>query len=230
MQTPYCFLLISALFALPGCSAHRADYTKRQSVVCELHHTSMTKTNVPVVYGLVRLNAWGRALEAATTNNFPHAEEVVLGGCIVDTPTQAIIYICLNCQAARQRWQAEHKSLQSVPPDFVTGEWIGFTTSSGNNLWQLVLRPDRSGVLTEVFTVTTNEDTLHFEISQWDTAPNAVTCAFRQSDVNDPLKMRCSVIGDRLDATLQNSEGGWKENILFWRATKLNDRLRMLGK
>jgi hypothetical protein len=190
----------------------------------------MTKTNVPIVYGLVRLNAWGKALEAATTNNFPHAEEAVLGGCIVDTPIQAIIYICPNCQAARQRWQAEHKSLQCMPPDFVTGEWIGFTTSSGNNLWQLVLRPDRSGVLTEVFTVTTSEDTLRFEISKWDTAPNAVTCAFRQRDVNGPLKMKCTVIGDRLDATLQNSEGGWKESILFWRASTLSDKLKMMRK
>ena len=230
VQTAYRLLLISAIFVLPGCSNHRADYTRRQSSVCELHHIHMTKTNVPIVYGLVRLTVGDKALEATTTNNFPHAKEVVLGGCIVDTPTQAVIYICRDCQAVRRQWEAEHKSLLCVPPDFVADEWIGFTTSSGDNLWKLVLRPDRTGVLTEVYSVTTSEDTLHFEISQWDTAPSAVTCAFRQGDVNDPLKMRCSVDGDRLDATLQNGEGGWKENILFWRARKLNDKLRTLGK
>jgi hypothetical protein len=123
-----------------------------------------------------------------------------------------------------------------VAPDLVADEWIGLTTSTGNNLWKLVLRTDRTGILTEVYTITTNEATLYFEISKWVTAPAVVTCVFRPLDVHDPLKMAwpskmtCIVEGDRLKATLQNSDGGWKENILFWRANTLNGKLKMLEK
>jgi hypothetical protein len=68
----------------------------------------MTKTNVPIDYGLYRLNKWGEALFAASSNNFPHAQNKVEGGCIVDTPTEATIYICSQCQQARQQWESEH--------------------------------------------------------------------------------------------------------------------------
>lgn len=234
MRKTNCLLLISTLIVFPGCSMRRANFTAGQPAICELHQTHMSKTNVPIEYGLIRLNDYGRALEAARTNSFPHAKVAVLGGCIVDTPTRAVIYICPQCMIARQEWESKHASLRNVPPEFMTDEWIGFSTADGNTLYNLVLRADRTGFLREVYTVSTSEETLRFEISKWDTGPKIVTCAFRQDDIHGPLKMTCRVTrdarGDSLEATLQNGEGGWKQNIFFWRASKLNEKLKALGK
>ncbi len=69
------------------------NYTWGVSSVCEVHHMEMTKTNVPIRYGLMGHSDWGLALQAASTNSFPHAVDQVLGGCIVggDSPRQAVI-------------------------------------------------------------------------------------------------------------------------------------------
>jgi hypothetical protein len=68
----------------------------------------MTKTNVPILYGLIRLNTWAQGLESARTSAFPHAVDEILGGCIVDNPTNATVYICPACLSARSKWEAEH--------------------------------------------------------------------------------------------------------------------------
>jgi hypothetical protein len=83
-------------------------FLRGQSSICELHHAQMTKTNVPIAYGLIRLSAWGKALEAARTNTFPHAADEILGGCVVGDSTNAIVYVCPVCLAARSRWELEH--------------------------------------------------------------------------------------------------------------------------
>ena len=100
------FLLIAT-----GCARYTSDRTRSRPSVCELHHAQMTKTNVPITYGLIRLNAWGKALEAARTNIFPHAADEILGGCIAYDPTNAIIYVCPGCLTARSRWELEHPHL-----------------------------------------------------------------------------------------------------------------------
>jgi hypothetical protein len=97
-------LLIPALFMLAACSTV-VDYTIGRPDVCKLHGVQMTKTNVPIIYGLILPlppTDYSRALYAARTNNFPNADEVVGAGCSVDTPTTAIIYICPKCEEARQ--------------------------------------------------------------------------------------------------------------------------------
>ena len=96
------------LLIVVGCSRYTSDCTRGQSSVCELHHIQMTKTNVPIIYGLFRRNAWGKAREAARTNTFPHAADEALGGCILDDPTNAIIYVCPACLTAKSRWELEH--------------------------------------------------------------------------------------------------------------------------
>jgi hypothetical protein len=98
------------LLAILGCDKYHVDWTKGASPTCELHSGEMTRTNVPIVYGLVRLNDYGRARQVASTNTFPHADDCVLGGCIVDTPTQAVIYVCSDCQKALQKWEKERES------------------------------------------------------------------------------------------------------------------------
>jgi hypothetical protein len=95
---------------LTGCDKFHADLTKQVSGKCEIHGTEMTKTNVPIIYGLVRQNEYGRARQAISTNSFPHAENCVLGGCIVGTPTQAVIYVCSDCQKALQKWENKRET------------------------------------------------------------------------------------------------------------------------
>ena len=106
-------LLLSIVLATSGCDCKTEDQTKGASAVCEVHHTRMAKTKVPIEYGLIRLNEYGRARQAASTNSFPHAQECVLGGCIVGTTKEAVIYVCSDCQKALQQWEAsrdDHKS------------------------------------------------------------------------------------------------------------------------
>jgi hypothetical protein len=96
--------------SITGCDKFHTDLTKRVSSKCELHGIQMTKTNVPIVYGLIRLNQYGQARQAISTNSFPHADDCVLGGCIVGTPTQAVVYVCSDCQKALQKWENEREA------------------------------------------------------------------------------------------------------------------------
>lgn len=97
-----------AVLLLPGCNRRVADHTRGVSAVCRLHGTHMAKTNVPIVYGLIRLNEWGKALATASSNSFPNAEQCWLGGCIIEAPKEATIYICPECQQARRDWELKH--------------------------------------------------------------------------------------------------------------------------
>jgi len=102
----FVFLMVGAM----GCDEYRADLTRGMPSTCEVHHTQMFKTNAPIEYGLIRLNDYGRARQAASTNSFPHAQECVLGGCIVGSATQAVVYVCPDCQKALQKWEVGHES------------------------------------------------------------------------------------------------------------------------
>ena len=75
---------ILVMLILAGCDTKRADWTRDMCPICEIHHIQMTQTNVPINYGLYALNAYGEAFYAASSNSFPHAEEKVEGGCMVD--------------------------------------------------------------------------------------------------------------------------------------------------
>ena len=97
-----------AVLVLTGCAQHLANWTKGVSSICQVHGEQMTKTNVPIVYGLFCLSEWGKDLQAAGTNGFPHADEEVLGGCILNAPTRATIYVCSRCQRARRQWELAH--------------------------------------------------------------------------------------------------------------------------
>ena len=102
--------LIVLPFALTGCDRQHEDRTKGLSATCEVHHRQMVKTNVPIDYGLIRLNDYGRARQTASINTFPHAQKRVLGGCVVGTATQATIYVCPDCQKASQKWEVARES------------------------------------------------------------------------------------------------------------------------
>jgi hypothetical protein len=101
-------LACAAALLVASCDRTTTDYTRGRSDRCEVHGTKMTRASVPIEYGLVRLNEWGKQLQTASTNSFPHAQESVLAGCIVENATQAVIYACPTCQEARKKWEAEH--------------------------------------------------------------------------------------------------------------------------
>ena len=130
--------------------------------------------------------------------------------------------------------------LYGVPHTFSPAEladqWIGFSNglrTPDTDLYRLELKPDQTGLLTEVYTTTTssttNQERLRYEISRWDiTTNNILTCSFPQRDIHDPLTMTSRVTSVRLDALLRNGEGGWKEGIIFWREKDLYEKLRVL--
>src|SRR4051812_37215675 len=101
--------LLCSIWLFSACRVK--DYTNGKSNLCEVHHVPMIKTNVPIVYGLLRFDDWGNALMAARTN-FPHADNWVGGGCIVSMPKEATIYLCPECLAARQKWETAHQDLK----------------------------------------------------------------------------------------------------------------------
>jgi hypothetical protein len=107
-------LLLLLLFAANGCDRTTEDQTKGASAVCEVHHSRMVKTKVPVVYGLIPLTDHSRARQAASTNTFPHAQEFVVGARFGgSTAKESVIYVCPDCQKALQQWEASREVQKS---------------------------------------------------------------------------------------------------------------------
>lgn len=226
--------LIPVILILVGCANQRKDYTRGVSPVCQVHGTQMAKTNVPIVYGLYAVNEWGRALEAARTNSFPNAEEDVNAGCIVGKATQAIIYVCPECQAARQRWISEHPKPRKYTEASTAGDWIGLDQGWRADIFRLLLRPDGTGVLTEASDNGTNhQDIYRYEIIHWSITTNdTLECEFNQRDASEPLKLAGAFAAEGIasfSSVLHNGEGGWKQEILFWRAKDLDEKLGALN-
>ena len=96
---------LGAALLLTGCAT---DTTLTQSAICEVHHTQMTKSTVPIYYGLIQPDERARARYAASTNAFPHALERVGGGCVVETHKRAVIYTCATCKTVRQHWEHDY--------------------------------------------------------------------------------------------------------------------------
>jgi hypothetical protein len=194
----------------------------------------MTKTNVPIVYGLFAFNAWGSALESASTTNFPNAEEVVNAGCIVGKVKQATVYVCTECQLARKRWISEHPKPRKYTEESVAGDWIGLDQGWRAEVFRLVLKPGGTGLLTEASESTTNhENAYRYEISRWHITTNdTLECEFNQQNESEPLKLEGAFAGQgtvSFSSVLHNGEGGWKQEILFWRAKDLDAKLKTLG-
>ncbi|HEY0455335.1 MAG TPA: hypothetical protein VGE41_03110 [Verrucomicrobiae bacterium] len=104
-------LLVSAAALLAGCASNR---TQGESPVCEVHHARMSKTTVPIHYGLLSIGDHDSARDAVSTNAFPHAKEWVGGGCLVPMfpSRRAVIYTCAVCKIARQQWEHDYDTKQ----------------------------------------------------------------------------------------------------------------------
>jgi hypothetical protein len=84
------------------------EFIDETSSICELHHVQMVRAKVPILYGLIRLNDYGKALRAARETSFPHAQDCVLGGCVIGSPDRAVIYHCPECRKAKRAWEVNH--------------------------------------------------------------------------------------------------------------------------
>jgi hypothetical protein len=98
---------VSAAALLVGCASNR---TRVESGVCEVHHARMSKTTVPIFYGLPGISQRDTARYPASANSFPYADESVGGGCMVPlfASRRAVIYTCDACKAARQQWEHDY--------------------------------------------------------------------------------------------------------------------------
>ena len=78
--------------------------------ICEVHGTQMTKTNVPIYYGLLMPNTNMPPYEVVQ-KRFPHAQDFVEGGCIVfrGQPKTSTIDSCVRCREAKNQWFAARK-------------------------------------------------------------------------------------------------------------------------
>ena len=100
-----CLLLTALIY---GCDKSTVDATHARSSVCERHNVEMEKKKVPMVYGFMGSTSYSRLFFNASTNLFPNAQELVVGGCMVDNKAKfAFIYSCPACEKARLKWQAE---------------------------------------------------------------------------------------------------------------------------
>ncbi len=105
----WCILLAVAALLASGCVSYRRDYTGVAPSICEVHHCKMQKTVVPVRHeGLVPVRARDIAMTEARPAAFPHAEDSVNMGPMVDHTQEAVIYTCPDCERARRAWEADY--------------------------------------------------------------------------------------------------------------------------
>lgn len=105
-------LLLAAVSLLASCGTKVPDYTVGRSEICAVHQVKMTRTSVPIMYGLPLWNEKTTARSKASAKLFPHAGDSLEGGCLVDSrnPKQAMVFVCPDCQGKSQRWDLEHQN------------------------------------------------------------------------------------------------------------------------
>lgn len=76
--------------------------------MCEVHHCKMERKEVPISYGLIRLQKPLPTLEDEKAL-FPHRREYVMGGCIVMPGKKTeTMYVCPQCKSAFVEWEKAH--------------------------------------------------------------------------------------------------------------------------
>jgi hypothetical protein len=68
--------------------------------VCEVHHRKMQRKLVPVIYGMLGYLYTPEELKTL----FPHHQEFVAGGCIVDERKTDKLFVCSECKAMYASW------------------------------------------------------------------------------------------------------------------------------
>lgn len=85
------------------------------SSICEVHHITMRKEEVPLDFGYGGPRPFRSARGDAPSYEtwvaeFPHYIEVAHGGCVDYGERTAMIYRCEQCKAAFLQWRDQHAS------------------------------------------------------------------------------------------------------------------------
>lgn len=72
---------------------------------CQVHGIAMRPVSVPILYGLADIDF--EYLDARSAR-FPNCGDEVMGGCVVQAPTSVTIYVCSQCNTARDAWRVAH--------------------------------------------------------------------------------------------------------------------------
>src|SRR5207249_1427271 len=77
--------------------------------ICEVHHQTMERKRVRIIYGLIRPGPSAPSSEIERSH-FPHRREVTLGGCVsgMGTPRSARVFVCTASKAAYANWRAHN--------------------------------------------------------------------------------------------------------------------------
>ena len=80
--------------------------------ICEVHGTKLEEKEVPIRWGLILPPDSDEPTFTYRMKNFPNAQEFVTGGCIVpvDKKETERIFICPDCQKAKEEWFKKHKT------------------------------------------------------------------------------------------------------------------------
>jgi hypothetical protein len=98
-----------AIINLPIVTANRAglpvDWTKRalknKEGLCKVHHETLRKATVPMLYGLMPGPPYSLETEERF---FPNALTSVEAGCVVMPAKEAIVLQCQKCIKAKTKW------------------------------------------------------------------------------------------------------------------------------
>src|SRR5687767_13823897 len=96
--------LVALTYLVSGLAVWAAEKpTKRPQDICEIHQVKMKKTVVPFSYGPAAEDPIRAKEQQQAAKHFPNARDHVYGGPTPSGKTQAEIYVCPACQAAKQK-------------------------------------------------------------------------------------------------------------------------------
>ena len=79
--------------------------------ICEVHHATMQRKRVRIIYGLVRPGPGSPSVDTERSR-FPHSREVAFGGCASGprSPKTRKVFVCSECKAAYLDWRKQSSS------------------------------------------------------------------------------------------------------------------------
>jgi hypothetical protein len=88
----------------------RAIYDRE---ICEVHHRTMERKRVRIIYGLIRPGPGSPSAETKRSQ-FPHHCEVSFGGCVSGPggPKTERVFLCGECKVAYSAWRAQSVSIK----------------------------------------------------------------------------------------------------------------------
>ena len=81
-----------------------------KSDICEIHHVQMVRKTVAIYYKMYPMDERSLELYYASSKLFPHAEEIDIPSYDLARPHGAEIYVCPECQKARDQWVLKYGS------------------------------------------------------------------------------------------------------------------------